>query len=120
MVRFTDLPRCPTCGKPVCLLEAAASLAPAGLVQILEELGIFFRPSQGTRRRKIYVEGGRHALRYSTEVPKRSADGIANRDSLTGDRGFESISLQRGVYCDPDFRGRILSMTVGDFTDAAM
>ena len=50
-----------------------------------------------TRRQEIYVEGGRHALRYSTEVPKRSADGIAHRDSLTGDRGFESISLQRGV-----------------------
>jgi hypothetical protein len=37
------------------------------------------------------------------EVPKRSADGIANRDSLTGDRGFESISLQRRVFCEPDF-----------------
>ena len=34
------------------------------------------------------------------EVPKRSADGIANRDSLTGDRGFESISLQRRVHCE--------------------
>jgi hypothetical protein len=37
------------------------------------------------------------------EVPKRSADGIANRDSLTGDRGFESISLHRRVQCEPDF-----------------
>ena len=36
------------------------------------------------------------------EVPKRSADGIANRYSLTGDRGFESISLQRRVECEPD------------------
>jgi hypothetical protein len=35
------------------------------------------------------------------EVPKRSADGIANRDSLTGDRGFESISLQRRVLANP-------------------
>ena len=35
------------------------------------------------------------------EVPKRSADGIANRDSLTGDRGFESFSLQRGVMYEP-------------------
>ena len=26
--------------------------------------------------------------------------------STTGDRGFESISLQRGVYSEPDFRGR--------------
>ena len=37
------------------------------------------------------------------EVTKRSADGIANRDSLTGDRGFESMSLQRRVRCEPDF-----------------
>ena len=37
---------------------------------------------------------------------------------LTGDRGFESISLQRGVWCEPDFRGRIPSMTVGDFANA--
>ena len=28
---------------------------------------------------------------------------------LTGDRGFESISLQRRVRCEPDFRGRIPS-----------
>ena len=26
---------------------------------------------------------------------------------LTGDREFESISLQRRVYCEPDFRGRL-------------
>src|ERR1700720_727913 len=32
---------------------------------------------------------------------------------LTGDRGFESISLQRGVSCEPDFRGRIPPMNVG-------
>jgi len=25
---------------------------------------------------------------------------------IAGDRGFESISLQRGVQCEPDFRGR--------------
>ena len=36
------------------------------------------------------------------EVPKRSADGISNRDSLTGDRGFESTSLQRRVSCEPE------------------
>jgi len=34
---------------------------------------------------------------------------------LFGNRKFESISLQRGVDCEPDFRGRILSMTVGPF-----
>jgi hypothetical protein len=33
------------------------------------------------------------------------------------DRRFESGSLQRGVWCEPDFRGRIPSMTVGDFAD---
>jgi hypothetical protein len=31
------------------------------------------------------------------------------------DRGFESSFLQRGVSCEPDFQGRIPSMTVGDF-----
>jgi hypothetical protein len=42
------------------------------------------------------------------EVPKRSADAIANRYSLTGDRGFESISLQRRVTCEPDFLEQII------------
>src|SRR5712671_2914534 len=37
---------------------------------------------------------------------------------LTRDRWFESGSLQRGVNCEPDFRGRIPSMTVGDFANA--
>ena len=36
----------------------------------------------------------------------------------TGDRGFESFFLQRRVYCEPDFRRRIPSMTVGDFGSA--
>ena len=31
------------------------------------------------------------------------------------DRWFESCSLRRGVRCEPDFRGRIPSMAVGDF-----
>ena len=31
------------------------------------------------------------------------------------DSKFESTPLQRGVDCEPDFRGRILSMTVGPF-----
>jgi hypothetical protein len=30
----------------------------------------------------------------------------------TGDRGFESCSLQRGVRCEPDFRGRTAPMTI--------
>src|ERR1700680_886047 len=32
-------------------------------------------------------------------------NGFEKRVSLTGDRGFESFSLQRGVYCEPDFGG---------------
>jgi hypothetical protein len=32
---------------------------------------------------------------------------------------FESISLQRGVSCEPNFRGRIPPMTVGDLTYAS-
>jgi hypothetical protein len=35
-----------------------------------------------------------------------SAFGVDNHDPLTRDRGFESTSLQRRVYCQPDFRGR--------------
>ena len=34
-----------------------------------------------------------------------------NRLFRVGDRWFESISLQRGVSCEPDFRGRIPSAT---------
>jgi hypothetical protein len=37
---------------------------------------------------------------------------------LAGDRGFESLLLQRGVRCEPDFRGGSPSMTVGDFANA--
>src|SRR5882672_2624314 len=37
---------------------------------------------------------------------------------LTRDRWFESGSLQRGVWCEPDFGGRIPPMTVGDFINA--
>jgi len=35
------------------------------------------------------------------------------RQTLAGDRGFESISLQRGVWCEPNFRGRIGSGSGG-------
>jgi adenylate cyclase len=40
-------------------------------------------------------------------------DGIAEGVPLTGDRGFESLSLQRRVRCEPDFlrfRGRLEKM----------
>jgi len=37
---------------------------------------------------------------------------------LARDQWFESLSLQQGVWCEPDFRGRIPSMTVGDFARA--
>ena len=88
------------------VLTAAASLPPAGLAKIFEEVGIFFRPSPNTRRRKIYVEGGRHALRYSTERC-RSGQRIASLivHSLTGDRGFESHPLQQRVAQTSDSVG---------------
>jgi len=38
-------------------------------------------------------------------------DGAAKK--FCGYRWFESVSLQRGVDCEPDFRGQIPSMTVG-------
>src|ERR1700720_2675334 len=37
-----------------------------------------------------------------------------NRLPRDRDRWFEAISLQQGVCCEPDFRGRIPSITVGD------
>jgi hypothetical protein len=39
--------------------------------------------------------------------------GFEKRASLTGDRGFESFFLQRGVRCEPGCRGQMPSMTVG-------
>ena len=38
--------------------------------------------------------------------------------AMGGDQEFESRLLQRGVRCEPDFRGRIPSMAVGDFANA--
>ena len=55
----------------------------------------------------------------------RLATGLIGRGSLEkrcpsdGDRGFESLSLQRRVSCEPDFRGRIPSMIVGVPTSGA-
>ena len=34
---------------------------------------------------------------------------VLNRRTSQGDRGYESFPLQRVVYCEPDFRGRIRS-----------
>jgi hypothetical protein len=34
---------------------------------------------------------------------RRGRTGVENRFSLTGDRGFESCSLQRRGCCEPDF-----------------
>jgi hypothetical protein len=43
----------------------------------------------------------------SATAPKRAqaVSGIVSKTArrLTGDRGFESVSLQRGVRCEPDF-----------------
>jgi len=45
--------------------------------------------------------------RFATaqKVMKHSNVAVSNRCPDTGDRGFESGSLQRGVHCEPDFRG---------------
>jgi hypothetical protein len=51
--------------------------------------GITPRPAKRNRTRKALREGS-----------KRSADCIANRDPLAGNRWFESCSLQRGVCCE--------------------
>ena len=49
---------------------------------------------------------GRFVVARSAAVSKKCCP-------LREDRGFESGFLQRGVDCEPDFRGRILSMAVG-------
>ena len=85
--------------------------------------------------------GGRHSSmkspRHARKTPSsrasgginsqgtRLATGLIGRRSLEkrcpsdGDRGFESLSLQRRVSCEPDFRGRIPSMIVGVPTSGA-
>jgi hypothetical protein len=45
-------------------------------------------------------------------VPESSNGAVSIMLSSTGDRQFESFSLQRGVRCEPVFRGRIPSMVV--------
>src|ERR1700730_18685028 len=53
------------------------------------------------------------------QLPGLVDPGILCSSASSGrDREFESPSLQRGVWCEPDFRGRIPSMTVGDFANA--
>jgi hypothetical protein len=47
-----------------------------------------------------------------------SANRSDRRQSREGDRWFESGSLQRGVWCEHDFRERIPSMTGKDFANA--
>ena len=51
-------------------------------------------------------------------MPESSNGAVSIMLSSTGDRQFESPFLQRGVSCEPDFQGRIPSMTVGDFARA--
>src|SRR6266478_3740968 len=50
---------------------------------------------------------------HGSEGPEVDYDGLLGALLLGGDRGFESPSLQRGVRCEPDFRGRVPSMAVG-------
>jgi hypothetical protein len=94
--------------------DGALTPPASGSCAVLEKLGIFFRPSPRP------PAGGKYAskevgMRSATEpeAPKRPADGIANRDSLTGDRGFESISLQRGVCCEPYSLDRVIAKSHG-------
>src|SRR6266446_9721696 len=42
------------------------------------------------------------------------------RRPCSGEQGFESAFLQRGVRCEPDFRGRVPSMAVADPRRAAV
>jgi hypothetical protein len=50
-------------------------------------------------------------------APRLPLDGVGLVDGSTlpsGDRGFESISLQRGVRCEPDFLDQGCARALGD------
>jgi hypothetical protein len=51
--------------------------------------------------------------------PPPGREAVAVHVASDGDREFESPFLQRGVRCEPDFRGRIPSMIVGVPTSGA-
>src|SRR6516165_8741941 len=76
---------------------------------------------QASQVRNRLFAGGRWIRTFGSWSRDRQTvmgDGTAfskTEADLFGNRKFESISLQRGVDCEPDFRGRILSMTVGPF-----
>ena len=55
------------------------------------------------RKRSYLTEKGL----FSRKAPSSGESRSKNEMSPTGDRGFESISLQRRVACEPDFRGRM-------------
>src|SRR5882762_745526 len=41
------------------------------------------------------------------ELRKREEGSLEAASISGGDRGFKSVFLQRGVWCEPDFQGRI-------------
>ncbi len=60
-----------------------------------------------------------YASRDYPVSPLRHFPSVRGADFRERDRGFGSRSLQRRVWCEPDFSGRIPSMTVGDLTYAS-
>jgi hypothetical protein len=50
--------------------------------------------------------------RRSEPLARKETSGVGNGVSSTGDRWFESGSLQRGVRCEPGFRGQLPLETV--------
>jgi hypothetical protein len=79
-------------------------------------------PGAGTRRRFNWgpprlgqpdreIQGSQQTLRWL--VPRQPKNRHTKRRALPPrNRWFESCSLQRRVQCEPNFRGRIPSMTV--------
>jgi hypothetical protein len=70
-----------------------------------------FRGNRYRKRSRAAAHRKRKLIRRQTKVQTVGP--------LARNRCFESISLQQGVQCEPDFRGRIASMTVGDFARAS-
>src|ERR1700730_4896720 len=61
-------------------------------------------PAGGSRIRPVGPSRERVALCSEGKCRSGQTRQSRERSFLTGDRGFESCSLQRGVKCEPDFR----------------
>src|SRR5690349_7545220 len=75
------------------------------------------RPSAGLARR-CFMQYGRAPDLEPLSTSSLELESRLSRTCWPGDREFDSRLLQRRVWCEPDFRGRIPSMTVGDFANA--